>query len=124
YRDRLGTKISVAEVYRIATAITARYRNDGYILSRTIVPPQTIQGGIVHLRVIEGYIDGFRIEGNPGDARGRIEQYGTAITGTRPVTASVLERYLLLINDLPGISAQAVLVPSADAVGASTVNLI
>ncbi|MYE03248.1 MAG: hypothetical protein F4Y03_18630, partial [Alphaproteobacteria bacterium] len=34
YEDRLGRKVALAEVFGIADAITARYRNDGYILSR------------------------------------------------------------------------------------------
>src|SRR5262245_5137435 len=38
YADRLGTQVTLADVYRIVDALTARYRNDGYILSQVIVP--------------------------------------------------------------------------------------
>ena len=46
-------------VYALAQAITAKYGNDGYVLSRAIVPPQQLdpKGAIVHIEVVEGYID-------------------------------------------------------------------
>jgi len=64
YEKYLNTQVSLADVYRIAEAITARYRNDGYILSRTVVPPQRIQNGMVRITVIEGFIDSISIEGS------------------------------------------------------------
>ena len=53
FLDHPGT---LADLYRIADAVTVKYRNDGYILSRAIVPPQRIAGGVVHIRVVEGYV--------------------------------------------------------------------
>ena len=53
YEPYLKREVSLADVYQIADAITAKYQNDGYILSRVIVPPQRIRGGIVRLRLVE-----------------------------------------------------------------------
>jgi len=55
YERYLNTEISLADVFRLRDAITAKYGNDGYILSRAIVPPQRITDGIVALEIIEGF---------------------------------------------------------------------
>ena len=69
YRELLGREVTLAQVFKVADTITARYRNDGYILSRAILPPQTISDGAVRIRIVEGYIDDVRIEGELSDER-------------------------------------------------------
>ena len=124
YGDYLGTEISLAKVYEFAAAITAKYRNDGYLLSRAIVPPQTISSGIVHIKVIEGFIDDIDIKGQVKGRMKRLWAFGDKIINSRPLQAKVLERYLLLINDLPGIKTESVLTPSETTPGAATLTLI
>ncbi len=119
YQDRLGQKIALAEVFAIADAITARYRNDGYILSRAILPPQTIEDGAVTIRIVEGYINEVRIEGEVRGDRALLNAYAAKIMRSRPLSIAHLERYLLLIDDLPGISSEAVLNPAEDTPGAA-----
>lgn len=62
YDQQLGKEISLADVFDIAARVTAKYRADGYVLSRAVVPAQTIRGGIVRLVVVEGFIDRIIIE--------------------------------------------------------------
>jgi hemolysin activation/secretion protein len=63
YADKVGTEISLADVYTIAAQMTNKFRNTGYILTQVIVPPQTIDGGTVQLKVVEGYVDQVVVEG-------------------------------------------------------------
>ncbi len=107
WEGRLGRKIALAEVFGIVDAITARYRNDGYILSRAILPPQTIEDGAVKIRIVEGYIDDVRFEGEVRGDRALLDAYAAKIKGSRPLSIAHLERYLLLIDDLPGLSSEA-----------------
>ena len=111
YASSLGTEVTLAQVYRIVDALTARYRNDGYILSQVIVPAQAVDNGVVRLQAIEGYIDTVRVEGGTAAMRERAAKYGNRIRGSRPLTAGALERGVLLMNDLPGVQARAVLAP-------------
>ena len=124
YEDRLGRKVALAEVFGIADAITARYRNDGYILSRAILPPQTIEDGAVTIRIVEGYIDEVRIEGEVRGERALLDAYAAKIKRSRPLSIGDLERYLLLIDDLPGISSEAVLNPAKDTPGAADLVIL
>lgn len=124
YGDKLNTKITLAEVYNIAAQLTAKYRNDGYILTQVVIPPQTIDGGKVKMRVVEGFVDKVTVQGGMGMDTGFLNGFAEKINASKPLNAKTLERYILLINDLPGISGRAVLSPSADVVGASDVTII
>lgn len=123
YGEYLGQKVSLRDIYTIARRLTAMYRNDGYVLSRVVVEPQKIKGGVVQLRVIEGYIDDVIIEGDEHSRRSLVERYAAKIKNNRPMNAADLERYLLLIDDLPGMSAKGVLQPATDGVGASALTI-
>ena len=120
YKDQIGTKVTVGELNSIAGSITTYYRNHGYILTRAVVPPQRAENGVVKIRIVEGYIDQVRIEGDARDSK-PIQAYADKIRASKPLNAKALERYLLLMDDLPGVEARAILQPSASQPGASDV---
>lgn len=125
YGDKIGTQVSLDDIYQISSTLTNKYRNDGYILTQVVVPPQEISGGVVKLDVIEGFIDQIIIQGEPSlHAQKQIEKIANKIRGENIVNAKVLEHYLLLINDLPGVSARSVLSPSRTTTGASDLTII
>ncbi|MGF7212423.1 hemolysin activation/secretion protein [Skermanella aerolata] len=119
FASLIGTEITLARLFEIAHDVEARYRSDGYVLSRAIVPPQEAAEGRFRIRMIEGFISDVAVEGEVGDVRRLIDGYLQNITGERPVDISTLERYLLLVNDLPGITARGVLRPGAGEQGAA-----
>ncbi len=121
YKDKIGTTVSLADVFTLASRITARYRNDGYILSRILVPPQTIETGAVQLKAVEGFIDKISIEGK---ATPHLQRLTQKLAGQKPLNSKDLERALLLMNDLPGMTARAVLSPSATVTDASNLTII
>lgn len=118
----VGREIRGDEIFLLAQALTARYRNDGYFLSLVIVPPQSLGDGTLVLRAIEGYVDRVHVEGDPR-LRARLQEIGALILAERPLSAQRLERYLLIANDFPGLSLRSVLSPS-QAVGAADLTLI
>ncbi len=115
----LGTEIALALLWEFRAQITVRYRNAGYILSQAVVPAQEIDDGVVELAIVEGFVDNVIIEGDIGGAFAQITEKTVRIKEAVPLHADVLERYMLLINDLAGISAQSVLRPSPLQSGAS-----
>ncbi|MBI1300981.1 MAG: ShlB/FhaC/HecB family hemolysin secretion/activation protein [Alphaproteobacteria bacterium] len=125
YSDKIGTVISLKDLYGIANAITNKYRNDGYILTQVIVPPQTIEGGDVKLRAVEGFIDNIIIEGEGSESEQKqIRKYAENLRKNNILSAQALERNLLLINDLPGVRARSVLSPSKSKTGGSDLTII
>ncbi|MBF0255999.1 MAG: ShlB/FhaC/HecB family hemolysin secretion/activation protein [Gammaproteobacteria bacterium] len=123
YGQHLNTTVSLKQVYQIAADISAHYGNAGYLLSRAFVPPQTIEAGQVKIRVVEGYVDQVLIEGMDDRRPELFQHYIDQITASRPLRAQVLERYLLLANDLPGVNFKSVLEPSKENVGAALLKL-
>lgn len=126
YADKIGTKISLADVYSIAANLTSKYRNDGYILTQVIVPPQTIADGIVRLRVVEGKLDQIKIDGSgaQGSNADIINLYVAELKSNGVLNNKNLEKTLLFINDLPGVTARSVLSPSQSVVGASDLTIM
>jgi hemolysin activation/secretion protein len=124
YAPLLGREISLLDAYKLRDAITAKYRAAGYILSQAIIPPQNVADGMVHIQVVEGYIANVIIEGKPRDPRHLIKAMAERIKRYRPLRERDLERYILLISDLPGVTVNTVLKPSPDQPGAADLVVI
>jgi hemolysin activation/secretion protein len=118
YSDMLGKEVSMLDAQSIARRITDQYRRDQFILSQAIIPPQEIKNGVLKVRVIEGYISDVRVEGDTKYGN-IINQYGEQIKKQRPIKTSDLERYLLLMDDLPGSTAKGLVRPSPTQPGAA-----
>ena len=120
YQALLGTTVPVKTVYDIAQAITTKYTAAGYFLSQAVVPPQKIsRDGIVRIKMIEGFVDRVLIRGDIQGPRRLLEDYGNSIRAARPLELAVLERYLLLAGDLPGVTVSGILMPSETTPGAA-----
>jgi hemolysin activation/secretion protein len=105
YQPYIGKKVSQADLAAIAAAVSDVYRAAGFHLSRAIVPPQDIQGGQLHIQVIEGSITELALKGEGAEqfgARAMLE----AVLAERPSRLATLERQLLLINGRPGVQIE------------------
>jgi len=119
YAPLIGEEVPLSRLYELRSSLERRYREDGNILTRVIIPAQTVRDGEFRLQVIEGYIDGLKLEGDIGPAAALVERYLRAVIGQQPLRLPTLERYLLLANDIPGVSVQGLLRPSPSRVGAA-----
>lgn len=108
YQDKIGKKITLGELNKIASDITAYYRNKGFILTKAVVPPQRINKGIVKIKIIEGFVSDVQLRGDVGGADSVLYSYAEKIKASKPLDAATLEHYLLLMEDLPRVEARAV----------------
>jgi hemolysin activation/secretion protein len=120
--DREGQTVTLDQLEELATRITALYRSKGFTLSRAIVPAQRIRAGVVTIQVIEARYGDVHLH-NESKVSDRLLnatlaplQTGDAITDAR------LDRSLLLLSDIPGVSVGAVLKPGTE-VGTSDLNV-
>ena len=110
----VGKAVSLNDIYAAADALTALYRDRGYGLANVIVPAQRISDGVIRLEVIEGRIGSVSVTGNSlysfGFLNNRLEQLkpGTIYRSRE------MERGVLLLNDLPGLTARAVIKPGEE----------
>lgn len=123
YEPLLARDVALADIYKIAAAITAKYQEKGYILSRAVVPEQQVDLGIIRIRVVEGYLDQIIFRGDVEGSPELLQSYAEKITQVQPLRRDVLERYLLLMSDLPGVTLTHALTPSPAGEGAHTLTI-
>jgi hemolysin activation/secretion protein len=124
YQKDLGKTITVAELFTIVQNLTNYYRNNGYIISRAILPPQHVKNGVVIIRIIEGFIGKVNVTGCPRGAKCQVWLFGEKIKECRPLEISRMEKYLLIANEIPGTEVKAVLSPSKTVTSAADLTLV
>jgi hemolysin activation/secretion protein len=111
YDAYLTREVDTPELVKIASAITDRYRADGYFLSRAAVPPQLRGGRIAQIRVYEGYVGQVSVSGDGAAAASRLLK---PIERRRPLRLSELQAALRLAAETPGVKLTYHLEPDAD----------
>jgi hemolysin activation/secretion protein len=111
YTDYLTREVSLADLARIAQAITDHYRADGYFLSRAVVPQQTGPEGVVRLVVFEGRVNELQVSGRAAPAARALLD---GVTDARPIRLADLDRRLTLATDRPGVKLKTHLEPVID----------
>ena len=114
----VGPVVPLTQIDAARQAILQRYRADGYVL--TTVSANLDKGGQLRFVVTEGHIAAVKLDGDIGPAGVQVLRFLNKLTEQQPIDSATLERYLLLAQDVPGISLRAVLEPSADTPGALT----
>ena len=110
YADVVGATVPRTRLDAVVEDLQTKYRADGYILTVVRSEIQSVNGRTVFvLRAIEGYISEVKLDGDIGPAGTLVYEFLQHLTSIRPVNNADLERYLLLSQDIPGVSVRAVL---------------
>lgn len=123
YAGLVGQEITVAQAFGVAQALELRYRNDGYVTTRVIVPQQTIEDGVFRIQVVEGFLSDIVFDADIGPARAAVERLIAPLRGVTPISIAAIERRLLLANDLAGLTVRATLEPSPTTLGGSVLRV-
>ena len=115
----LGRPVPLSTLFDIAERMQAEFGRRGWVLTRAIVPPQEVADGRFRIRIVEGYVSDVIVQGEVGPVRALIDRYLDNLRRGGPTRADDLERYMLLVNDIPGITAQGTLRPGAENDGSS-----
>ncbi len=116
----IGPAVPLSQIDAARQAILQHYRADGYVL--TTVSANLDANGRLRFDVTEGRIASVKLDGDIGPAGTQVLRFLNHLTEKQPIDTATLERYLLLAQDVPGVSLRAVLEPSSDTPGA--LNLI
>lgn len=111
--ETVGKEMGLAELRQIAEKVGEYLRGKGFFLARAMLPAQDVTSGIITISVTAGRVeDDVEVRG-----KGPIRLHATmlkrmieaAVPSGQVLQGGSFERSLLLINDLPGISAKATL---------------
>ena len=111
--DSEGKKLSLAELGQLAQRLTDYYREQGYPLSRAIIPVQTVSAGVVRMVIIEGRYGEVVLNNSSRVSSSVLRSLLSPLKIGKVISQSDLDRSLLLISDINGIAVDATLKPGA-----------
>ncbi|MDR1110838.1 MAG: hypothetical protein LBP92_09160 [Deltaproteobacteria bacterium] len=112
FQDLFDKRLSFGALQAIPAELTKKYRDNGYLLSRVVLPPQSVDQEAAHILLVavEGYISSIQYEADEA-LLVRFKEYFSPIErkllSKRPLRHSDFERELLLLQDLPGIKVSS-----------------
>ena len=102
----VGRPIGFTDLQNAAIAVATRYRQAGWVV-RAYLPQQDVTGGTVTIQIVEAKLGAVRVENDGSHVLSK--QVTRIIEDAQPVgaplNANALDRGLLLVGDLPGITA-------------------
>lgn len=110
----IDMELNLYDLNRAADTVTEYYHAHGYTLARAVIPAQKVVDGVVRIRVVEGRIGKVSFSGNKRHSNAFIAARVAPLKTGALVATERLESSLLLLNDIPGLSARAVMEPGAD----------
>lgn len=119
YSGIVDRSVPLGDVAAAVQNIQSKYRGDGWFLTVVRATFEPMADGVaLHIHVVEGFISSVKIDGDIGPAGVLVYRFLEKLTATRPTNIRDVERALLLAQDVPGISARAVLRPGTGEPGA------
>jgi len=114
----IGKELSDGELNGVLARVDAFLKKKGWFLAQSYLPEQDVTSGIIEIRLAQGVSDG-RMTFNRNKAvrlcTGVLAGLGKdAVQSGQAINERKLERALLLMNDLPEVSANAVLVKGSE----------
>lgn len=100
----VGRELDRSELSGLVSEIAAKARATGYPFATAAIEPQEMAGGILRVRVDDGRVDAVRVVGANSARADRM--LSRALASGRPVRRADLERAILLVGDLPGLSVK------------------
>jgi hemolysin activation/secretion protein len=116
--DAQGQSITLPQLEELAARITSYYHNNNYLLSRAIIPPQTIAEGVVRIQVIEARYGKISLDNWTQVEDALLQATLAPLQSGHSIVQTELDQVLLLVSDIPGVVAIASLKPGK-AIGTS-----
>lgn len=112
-----GQPVSDGTVENAKQKLLALYRAKGFLYTTVRA---TVAGTELRFTVTEGYVAEVKLDGEIGPAATQVLRFLNHLVGKKPLSVPDLERWLLLSQDIPGLTVRTVLNPSSTDPGALT----
>lgn len=114
--------ITFAELMEAQAAITRFYTDQGYSTSGAVIPPQTLEDGVVKVQIVEGEVEVIQVTGtrrlNPNYVRSRL-----AIGSRKPLNSKKLLEALQLLQLNPIIQTISAELSSGTRLGSNRLEV-
>jgi len=102
-------ELTMEDMSKVTDLITVTYQEKGFILARAYLPEQEINEGVLMITVAEGKIGKIRITGNRYYKDSVLKRYFEEQQELGVVKESLLEKGLLLSNDIAEVKTEIML---------------
>lgn len=109
--DALKTPLDLAGLREIANRISQYYRDNNYPFARAVLPRQNLADGVLKVNVLEGVYGNINTRSETPELAEAVRPFVGALKAGEVINGSALERTMLLIEDLPGITSVPVMRP-------------
>lgn len=99
-----GRRVTLADAFQFAASVQQAYGEAGYPLVNAILEPQFFAEGEVRIKIIDGFIENLDLTGVPQDLRRLVSDRLAPIVGRKHITLPEIQRHILLIGELPGVT--------------------
>lgn len=111
--DVLGKPYDFSGFQKISDRVSQFYRANGYPFARALIPQQSMKDGELTIQVLEGRYGEVRVKAADPQVQAAVQAYLSELRTGDPIAAKPLERAVLNLNDLPGITVVPVVGPGA-----------
>ena len=113
FSKHLNHPLSDDDAKAIVNTVTDAYLKRGYFLSKAYIAPDQPGDGGLRISVTEGFVSNVEFEG-PEDIVRRARKYFVPFLRERPSRLASMERALMLINDMKGVTVKDVQMRPSD----------
>ena len=106
-----GRELNLAEADALAQRITRFYQKHGYPLDRAYIPAQKIQNATLTIAVLEARYGKVTLNNRSRVGSSLLDATLSPVRLGKPVSQVPLNRSLLLLNEIPGVSVRSTLSP-------------
>lgn len=112
-----GPAVHEGQIEAARATLVDLYRSAGYVYTtvRAVIRDQDLR-----FIVVEGYITDVKLEGDVGPVGTQVLRFLDHLINEHPLRTATLERWLLLAQDIPGLTVRSTLNPSTGDPGALT----
>lgn len=101
YKDLIGKEITSEVLTDLSNKVIDHYIKQGYLLPHVYVSEHFLKSGFLELNVVFGNIDDVVIVGE-GESNKLLQEYAIKVLEEEHATIGNVQRYLALMNKLPG----------------------
>lgn len=106
-----GDQLTLLQLRKMADRIANFYHQRGFFAAQVYLPPQTIQGGVVTMVVLEGRYGQVILQNESHASNDTLTYFLKELSSGDVILSDALERNLLLMSDTPGVVVNSMLVP-------------
>jgi len=109
--DSENKSLNMKQLNALANRLSAYYHQQGYSLTRAVIPAQEIKDGVVTIQIVEAHYGKINLKNHSRVRDGLLQSTLSPLHSGNIIQDYNLNKSLLLISDIPGVSAEATLKP-------------